>query len=156
MTELHDQPGTATRRGVLFGAGALGAGAILAACGGEEPSANNPPADDPTEGPADDENPEPTQASEGIKTSDVPVGGGIVVKEQETVVTQPTAGQFQAFSAICTHQMCVLANVSNNMINCTCHGSQYNIADGSVARGPATRALTRKQVTVNGDTLTVT
>jgi Rieske Fe-S protein len=146
MTELHDQPGTATRRGVLFGAGALGAGAILAACGGEEPS-NNPPADDPEEPPA---------ASEPIKKSDVPVGGGVVVKEQETVVTQPTAGQFQAFSAICTHQMCVLANVTDKMINCTCHGSQYNIADGSVARGPAMRPLTRKNVTDNGDTLTVT
>jgi Rieske Fe-S protein len=148
MTELHDQPGTATRRGVLFGAGALGAGAILAACGGEEPSSsgNNEPPE--SEG--------PPAASEAIKKSDVPVGGGVVVKEQETVVTQPTAGQFQAFSAICTHQNCVLANVTDKMINCTCHGSQYNIADGSVARGPATRPLTRKNVTDNGDTLTVT
>jgi Rieske Fe-S protein len=156
MTELHDQPGTATRRGVLFGAGALGAGAILAACGGEEPSSsgNNPPADD--DPPDTEETEEPPAASESIKKSDVPVGGGIIVKEQETVVTQPTAGQFQAFSAICTHQMCVLANVTNKMINCTCHGSQYNIADGSVARGPAMRPLTRKNVTDNGDTLTVT
>jgi Rieske Fe-S protein len=146
MTEASGQNGTATRRGVLFGAGALGAGAILAACGGEEPSTENPPPADGSDPPA---------ASEPIKVSDVAVGGGVILANQNTVVTQPQAGEFQAFSATCTHQNCVVANISDGKINCTCHGSQYNIADGSVARGPAVRPLTRKNVTVNGDTLTV-
>ena len=37
-------------------------------------------------------------------TSDVPVGGGMVFKDAKVVVTQPTAGQYKGFSAICTHQ----------------------------------------------------
>jgi Rieske Fe-S protein len=147
MTEAHDTNGTATRRGVLLGAGALGAGAILAACGGEEPAA-------PGDGGGDGN--EPPAAAVDVKTSDVPVGGGTILKEQNTVVTQPEEGQFKAFSATCTHQQCVLANISGGMINCTCHGSQFNLADGSVAKGPATRPLTRKNVTVNGDTLSIT
>jgi len=162
MTELDEHiDAGATRRSVLLGAGALGAGAILAACGGEQPasdpttpgaattSAAGPPptteAAEETEPPADD----------GIKVADVPVGGGLIVAEQQVVVTQPRAGQFKAFNAICTHQMCVVANVSNGKINCTCHGSAFNIGDGSVARGPATRALSPKTVTVNGDSLTI-
>jgi Rieske Fe-S protein len=144
MTELDQQPGTATRRGVLFGAGALGAGAILAACGSEEPSS-----------PAGGDEPPPA-AVEGVKVSDVPVGGGTILKDQNTVVTQPQAGQFKAFSATCTHQNCVVANIAEGKINCTCHGSQYDIADGSVARGPAVRPLPAKTVTVDGDTLTIT
>jgi Rieske Fe-S protein len=147
MTEASGQNGTATRRGVLLGAGALGAGAILAACGGEDPAPSTPDGDDiPTDPPA---------ATDGIKVSDVAVGGGVILKEQNLVVTQPQAGEFQAFSATCTHQNCVVANISDGKINCTCHGSQFNVADGSVARGPATRPLTKKNVTVNGDTLTV-
>jgi Rieske Fe-S protein len=122
MTEVSGQNGTATRRGVLLGAGALGAGAILAACGGDEPS-----------GPSDNF-PDPTEpvVSEPIKVSDVAVGGGVILANQNLVVTQPQEGQFQAFSATCTHQSCVVANISDGKINCTCHGSQYNIADGSV------------------------
>jgi len=155
MTELHDHDGTATRRGVLLGAGALGAGAILAACGGEEPaSTSTTPAEDGGTTP-DETAPPETAGSEGIKVSDVPVGGGIILKEQNTVVTQPKAGEFKAFSATCTHQMCILANVSNGTINCTCHGSQYNIETGAVVSPPAPRPLTQKRVTVNGDTLTV-
>ena len=145
MTEVNGQNGTATRRGVLLGAGARGAGAIFAACGGEEPSTENPPPPEESE---------PT-ASDPIKASDVAVGGGVILADQNTVVTQPEAGKFQAFSATCTHQNCVVATISDGKITCTCHGSQYNIADGSVARGPAVRPLTRKNVTVNGDTLTV-
>jgi hypothetical protein len=34
--------------------------------------------------------------------------------------------------------------------------SQFNIADGSVARGPATRALAAKNATVNNGSITVT
>jgi Rieske Fe-S protein len=147
MTEVQDTNGTATRRGVLLGAGALGAGAILAACGGEEPTTPGGSTGEETEAPA--------QATE-VKSADVPVGGGTILKEQNTVVTQPTAGEFKAFSATCTHQQCVVANISGGMINCTCHGSQFNIADGSVAKGPAVRPLTRRTVTVNGDTLSIT
>ncbi|HET8682228.1 MAG TPA: Rieske (2Fe-2S) protein [Micromonosporaceae bacterium] len=84
--------------------------------------------------------------------SDVPVGGGVVVGGQQVVVTQPTAGTFKAFSAVCTHQGCIVAN---GTINCACHGSKFNIADGSVANGPASSPLQPRPVTVAGGQITL-
>ena len=89
------------------------------------------------------------------KAADVPVGGGVVLPDQSVVVTQPTAGTFKAFSAVCTHQGCVLADVANGTINCPCHGSKFNIADGSVANGPARTPLPPRSISVNGDEITL-
>ena len=47
------------------------------------------------------------------------------------------------------------AQVSNGTIDCNCHGSQYDIATGAVRRGPATRPLAPKKVTVKGDQVIV-
>jgi Rieske Fe-S protein len=68
--------------------------------------------------------------------SAVPLGGGVILGQQNVVVTQPTKGQFQGFSATCTHQGCILATVSAGTINCGCHGSQFSITDGSNVAGP--------------------
>jgi Rieske Fe-S protein len=96
-----------------------------------------------------------TTAGGGIPTSEIPVGGGKIFKNQEIVVTQPKAGEFKAFSAICTHQGCPVTQIEGGTIDCLCHGSQYSIADGSVQGGPAPAPLPEKTVTVTGDTLTV-
>jgi Rieske Fe-S protein len=91
-----------------------------------------------------------------VKTADVPVGGGVVLSDQKVVVTQPTAGTYKAFSAVCTHQGCIVASVSDGTIQCPCHGSTFSAADGSVQGGPAPAALTTLAVAVNGADLTVT
>jgi Rieske Fe-S protein len=44
-------------------------------------------------------------------TADVPEGSGTVFKEQKVVVTQPEAGDFKAFTAVCTHQGCLVDSV---------------------------------------------
>ncbi|MFD6286794.1 Rieske (2Fe-2S) protein [Streptomyces sp. NPDC060205] len=89
------------------------------------------------------------------KTADVPVGGGKILKDEKVVVTQPEKGGFKAFSAVCTHQGCVVANVSDGTINCTCHGSKFRIADGSVAGGPAPKPLPARRITVEGDSISL-
>ena len=80
----------------------------------------------------------------------MPVGGGKVFAAQQVVVTQPAAGTFAAFSAICTHQGCTVDAVADGTINCPCHGSKFAVADGSVATGPASQPLEKKTVTVTG------
>jgi Rieske Fe-S protein len=139
-------PGT-TRRALLLGAGAIGAAGVLAACGSSSPTTTNP--GNGGNGGGAPASPQP------VKVSDVPVGGGAIFADQNFVVTQPTAGQFKAFSATCTHQQCLVSRIQGDKIICPCHGSQYNIADGSVAVGPATRPLPARTATVTGDTITV-
>ncbi|MFC6285117.1 hypothetical protein ACFP3Q_03055 [Nocardioides sp. GCM10027113] len=43
--------------------------------------------------------------------ADVPEGGGAVFPDAEVVVTQPEAGSYKAFTAVCTHQGCIVAGV---------------------------------------------
>jgi Rieske Fe-S protein len=87
-------------------------------------------------------------------TADVPVGGGIILPDAALVITQPKAGTFKAFSAICTHQGCTVSTVESGTINCPCHGSQFAIADGAVVNGPAKKPLPAKKITVSGGSIT--
>jgi Rieske Fe-S protein len=147
------------RRAVLAGIGAAGVAAALAGCGGGSGDSGGtgaqPPAGAPSPGAADTGS-AGGGSGDAIKTSDIPVGGGKIFDTQNVVVTQPTAGQFKAFSATCTHQGCQVATVQAGTIHCPCHGSQYSIVDGSVKVGPSTRPLPAKEATVSGDQITVT
>jgi Rieske Fe-S protein len=95
-------------------------------------------------------------ASGAIKAADIPVGGGRVFDNLKVVVTQPTKGDYKAFTAICTHQGCTVQSVANNVITCPCHGSEFDAATGAVKRGPATAPLAAKKVTVGADGIQVT
>jgi Rieske Fe-S protein len=138
-----------TRRALLLGAGAVGATVVLAACGTDNSTG---PAAPPAEGEEGGSN---TGTDVLAKTADVPVGGGLIFAAKDVVVTQPTQGEFKAFSAICTHQNCPVTNVDGGTINCTCHNSKFSITDGSVKNGPATRPLPAKSVKVDGENITL-
>ncbi|WP_329046441.1 Rieske (2Fe-2S) protein [Amycolatopsis sp. NBC_01488] len=97
----------------------------------------------------------PAAGTELGATGDVPVGGGKVFADKQVVVTQPAAGTFAAFSAICTHQGCTVDTVAGGTINCPCHGSKFKIADGSVVNGPASQPLAKKNVTVANGKITL-
>jgi Rieske Fe-S protein len=117
-----------TRRRALTGAvGGLSL-PLLAACGSGSAGAGSPGKHTGTGG---------RGAGSLVATADVPVGGGVVLGDQNVVVTQPTKGTFEGFSATCTHQGCILANVAGGTINCGCHGSQFSITDGSNVAGPS-------------------
>ncbi|QIP87189.1 Rieske (2Fe-2S) protein [Streptomyces sp. Tu 2975] len=137
-----------SRRTVL----AAGAAALVAGCGddgGEDP-ATRPPDATPTE-PGQDS---PAPGGEELaRTADIPVGGGKVFADKKIVVTQPESGEFKAFSAVCTHQGCTVANVSDGTINCLCHGSKFGLADAAVEAGPATKPLPPERITVSGDSI---
>ncbi|WP_055602534.1 Rieske (2Fe-2S) protein [Streptomyces aureus] len=90
------------------------------------------------------------------RTADIPVGGGTVFKAEKVVVTQPTAGEFKAFSAVCTHQGCLVNKVADGTIDCPCHGSKFRITDAAVVAGPAPRPLPAERITVSGDSITLT
>jgi Rieske Fe-S protein len=147
MTELIDQP---TRRAVLGGVAAASAGAVLAACGGSDTKSDTGGSSS-----GDGSTGEPPASGSIGSVSDVPVGGGTVFKSEKIVVTQPTEGDFKAFSAVCQHQGCTVGSVNGDIIQCPCHGSQYSAEDGSVKKGPTTKPLPAKKVTVEGDQLIV-
>jgi Rieske Fe-S protein len=86
-------------------------------------------------------------------TSQVPDGGGKIIDGVNIVITQPQPGSFRAFTAICTHQGCIVSSVSNGTINCPCHGSKFSIKDGSVVNGPAASPLAAIAIRVEGTSI---
>ncbi|MCQ8194365.1 Rieske (2Fe-2S) protein [Streptomyces rugosispiralis] len=154
-----------TRRAVVTAAGAAGLAATLAACGkdddggsggGSADSAQDTGGSQPSQGAsqsAEGGQPGGGDGMELAKTSQIPEGGGMVFKDHKVVVTQPKAGDFKAFSSICTHQGCSVGDVSGGTINCPCHQSKFDITDGSVKGGPAQKPLPGAQIKVQGSSI---
>jgi len=104
-------------------------------------------------GPSSSPQPASGQPPSLALTSDVPVGGGKILADKKIVITQPRAGSFEAFTAICTHQGCTVSDVSGGTVNCPCHGSRFSIANGSVVTGPAASALAPVSIKVQGTSI---
>jgi Rieske Fe-S protein len=173
MSELGDQTprqetSAVARRTVLRAAGLLGltgaGAAALGACAEESSGSPSPtPAAQQTSAPAspsptaDATSPKPSaskaKAPSGpsVATTQVPVGGGVILENADYVVTQPSKGSYKAFSKICTHQGCPVASVENGVIHCNCHGSEYSIKDGSVTNPPAPKPLAESKTSVFED-----
>ncbi|WP_416983723.1 Rieske (2Fe-2S) protein [Streptomyces sp. T028] len=156
------------RRTVMAAAGAAGLSVALTACGGSDDSSDSSSAS--TGGTTGSTG--STGASESASTggtgggdsaggaaltttADIPEGGGKIFDSEKVVVTQPTAGTYKAFSAVCTHQGCAVKSIASGVINCPCHNSNFSIEDGSVKSGPATQALPEVKITVSGDSITL-
>ncbi|MEO6789376.1 MAG: Rieske (2Fe-2S) protein [Ornithinibacter sp.] len=141
-----------SRREAMRAAGTLGVLAVgatsLAACGGG--------AQDAVGSAASAASSAASSVAAQIQAAEVPVGGGTVFDSLKVVVTQPTKGDFKAFSAVCPHQGCTVGSVADGKITCPCHGSQFDIATGDVITGPATSGLPAKKLTVGADGITLT
>jgi Rieske Fe-S protein len=179
VTQEPHQESLATRRGMLAGVGLVGLAGAITACGAggssssaaaADPAASSggggattatsaaPAASAPT-GSQASSSPGSSGSAGGVAagalsgTSAIPVGGGMIFPAQLVVVTQPSAGQFKAFSAVCTHMGCTVNQIANGRIDCPCHGSEYSITDGAVLAGPAPKPLPAKQIKVTGDSI---
>lgn len=62
---------------------------------------------------------------------------------------------FSVLTAVCTHEACTVDRFNGQLFECPCHGSKYTTS-GTVANGPANRALTSFPATLSGETLTFT
>lgn len=136
-----------TRRSALAGLGLAGLGLASAGCAryGDEAASESA-------GTAGGDAP---ARSATVPARDVPVGGGIVLADEQVVVCQPEAGRFVAFSAVCTHAGCLVSEVSDGTVNCPCHGSRFGVGDGGVVAGPAPDPLPPHPVTVRNGTVAI-
>jgi Rieske Fe-S protein len=145
-----------SRRAVLAGVGTAAAATALAACSSGSDTSSNTPANSAPSAPAGGSSSAPAGGATSLgSTSDIPVGGGKIFTQQQVVVTQPTQGDIKCFTAVCTHMGCIVHDVTGGTINCACHGSKYNIKDGTVVNGPAPRPLATEKITVSGGSITL-
>ena len=139
-----------TRRSLLV-AGGAGTAVALAACapsgGGESSNTGGGGGNSPAESSG------PEQVA---VLSDIPVGGGLAVTAagQAVLLSQPEEGTVVGFSAVCTHQGCIVVPQATEF-DCPCHESRFDFATGEVLEGPAPRALDAVTVTVTGDAVFV-
>jgi Rieske Fe-S protein len=167
VTQEPHKDSLATRRGVLAGVGLVGLAGAITACSSGGSSSSAVVADPATNAggsTATGAASAPTSAAASsasggsaagalTATSAIPVGGGMIFASQTTVVTQPTAGEFKVFSAVCTHMGCIVNQIADGRIDCPCHGSEYSITDGAVLAGPAPKPLPAKPFKVTGDSI---
>jgi Rieske Fe-S protein len=170
VTQEPQHATRATRRGLLAGVGLVGLAGAVSACssGGSSSSSAGTNAGATGAGAAPSAASSAPSSASGnsasggngasgalATTSEIPVGGGMIFTSEKVVVTQPTAGDYKAFSAVCTHMGCIVSTISNGTIDCPCHGSQYSITNGSVVAGPAPKPLPTETIKVSGTSIFV-
>src|ERR1700734_794090 len=124
-----------TRRGVLVGASLAGLGGALA---GGSTAAGRPAGGGRGGGGGKPKKSSASPKASGTvlgTASEIPVGGGKIFTAARVVVTQPVRGQYNGFSAVCTHVGCILSEVADGTIDCPCHGSEFKISNGAVVTG---------------------
>jgi len=91
--------------------------------------------------------------------SDVPVGSTFVftfgdsssMAGQQGILYRASATKVDAVSAVCTHAGGPCVPVGGTLLQCQWHGSQFNVTNGSVERGPATYPLATARCEIRSD-----
>jgi Rieske Fe-S protein len=100
----------------------------------------------------------PTQV---VRADEVPVGtsASVEVEGRTLLLRREAEDVVHAFSAVCTHQGCTVAPVTEageDVFACPCHGSHFAVATGVPFGGPASKPLTGFTAAVDGDWILVT
>ena len=80
-----------------------------------------------------------------------------IIRRGNLLVDRSSEDTFNALSAVCTHQSCIITGYDsgNKQFVCPCHGSKFNLS-GGVANGPAQKALPKFQTNFANDQLEIT
>jgi thiosulfate dehydrogenase (quinone) large subunit len=109
----------------------------------------------------------PTHSSSAKPTSGAPSGGVKIASASAVAVgssfqftdrqgspaylLQPSSGKYLAYSAVCTHQGCIVGfDKGSTTFQCPCHGASYDGKTGQVIGGPAPSPLAKIQVVESG------
>jgi len=136
------------RRAVLEGAGVALAAGTLGYVGfvalGPAPEADDDGRDDSSGKGSGGDGEDPHLLA---TVADIPDGGGIVLTDDKLVLTRD-GDDVRCFTAVCTHQGCLVAGVQDGEIRCPCHGSAFDAATGTVVHGPATEPLEPEDIEI--------
>ena len=77
--------------------------------------------------------------------------------EDGKVIIARLEGEFYAFDEECTHAGCGLSDgdLDENIIQCPCHGAEFDIRTGEVVSPPAVEPLRIYQVKIEGDDILI-
>lgn len=119
--------------------GALGA-ATLAACGGEDAPAAEPI----------------VAGDDGIALAEIPENATTPIdfgsQQPFAFAIRGTGEDIRVVSGYCTHNGCAVA-LEGRVMNCPCHGAQFDASDGSVISGPAPSDLPEVPVVIEDGVL---
>ena len=94
--------------------------------------------------------------------SDIKEGTLLVVEVQgePPIVVTELNGNLIAFSNICSHEECDFVwegegSIDGDEVECGCHGSRFNVLDGSVQNPPAVEPIPTYSVRVEGNDVLV-
>jgi thiosulfate dehydrogenase [quinone] large subunit len=92
--------------------------------------------------------------------SDVPVGTAFQFTDPATgtpaYLMQPAAGTFLAYSAVCTHEGCIVnEHATAGTFNCPCHGAVFDSNTGAHLKGPGRGDLAKINVKAFGNDIFV-
>jgi cytochrome b6-f complex iron-sulfur subunit len=104
---------------------------------------------------------EPGQVSNKIRVgmlSEIPEDGVKIfrVEKKAFAVIRTGQGQIRAYSAVCTHQGCIVGYQSNRkLFHCNCHGSEFDLNGKNIA-GPAPKPLPALESALENDQIFIT
>ena len=81
----------------------------------------------------------------------------VVEAGDRTVVLLNVDGELYAIDDECAHQGCPLSEgyLEGEVLECSCHGSMYNVKTGEVVEGPAEGPVPSYPVQIEGETVYV-